>query len=74
MDYQVTIKVWALIAKKDYILLFIDYRNFINIVIKLDKYGVETWSFIAKQKDKNDTIVLKEDNVYNCTSSLRCSA
>lgn len=38
--------------------------NFIDIVVKLSKYGVDVWDFIAKQRDKNGSVVMKDINLH----------
>lgn len=45
-------------------MLFIDYENFLNIAKKLSKSGVEFWSFFAKQRNRNNSIIIKSICLY----------
>ncbi len=45
--------------RKDYILPFIDYGEFIDVAIELGKYKVKVQGFFAKQRDENSSIMMK---------------
>lgn len=43
---------------------FIDYENFLNIPKELNKSNVKFWSFFAKQKKEDNSIIIKSICLY----------
>lgn len=50
--------------KKNYVLLFIGNREFVNIAIKHNKCRLKVQSLFAKQKDKINSVIVKNVGLH----------